>query len=252
MTGPRLRTALVLGGGSDIALATVRSLVPLGLDAVVLAVRDPDTMGPALESIPPSVRVTVVAWDVTDLAAHETLVRSASADLGTVDVVLAAVGVLGHHAGIELAPTEVASMVATNFGALAAALNVVATALLHQGHGTIVVFSSVAGVRPRRSNFVYGASKAGLDAFARGLGDAVSDTPIRVLIVRPGFVHSKMTTGLRPAPFATGPDAVAAAVVSAVVRPRCQVVWVPAILRPLFAVLGVLPASWWRRIAGDR
>ncbi len=86
-------------------------------------------------------------------------------------------------------------------------------ASVQQGHGVIVALSSVAGERPRRSNFVYGSTKAGMDAFYTGLGEALRDVGGRVLVVRPGFVASKMTEGLDPAPLATTPDAVADAVV---------------------------------------
>src|SRR4029450_11965014 len=87
-----------------------------------------------------------------------------------------------------------------------------------QGHGTIVVLSSVAGERARRSNFVYGSTKAGLDAFFQGLGDSLVGTGASVMIVRPGFVHTKMTEGLDPAPLATTPEAVAEAIVRGLER----------------------------------
>ena len=91
--------------------------------------------------------------------------------------------------------------------------------LKQQGHGTIVALSSVAGERARRSNFVYGSSKAGMDAFLQGLGDSLVGTGVRVMVVRPGFVISKMTEGLDPAPLSTTPEAVADAIVSG---PRAQ------------------------------
>ena len=69
-----------------------------------------------------------------------------------------------------------------------------------QGHGVVVALSCVAGERPRRSNFVYGSSKAGMDAFYTGLGEALRRHGGRVLVVRPGFVRSRMTEGLRRAP----------------------------------------------------
>ncbi len=81
--------------------------------------------------------------------------------------------------------------------------------LRSQGQGRIVVLSSVAGVRVRRANFLYGASKAGLDAFTRGLAEATRGSGVRVQVVRPGFVRTKMTVGLRPAPFAASPEDVA-------------------------------------------
>ena len=111
-------------------------------------------------------------WDANEPETHRQLVHDAAATLGTIDVALCAVGMLGHHAGVTMTPSEVDEMIRTNLAGPAAALAAVADHLSAQGHGTIVVLSSVAGVRPRKSNYVYGATKAGLDAFALGLADA--------------------------------------------------------------------------------
>ncbi len=99
----------------------------------------------------------------------------------------------------------------------------------------------------RRSNFVYGASKAGLDGFATGLADALVGSGARVLVVRPGFVISKMTSGMAAAPLSTTPDAVAEAVVTGL-RGSATVVWVPAPLRLLMSVLRHVPRPVFRRL----
>ena len=152
-----------------------------------------------------------------------------------------------------MGPEQVDEMVRTNFAGPAAALAVAADRLVAQGGGTLVVLSSVAGVRPRRSNYVYGSTKSGLDAFARGIADAVHGTGVQVLVVRPGFVRSSMTEGLEPAPFSTDPATVAAGRrPGRCTRGRSGVVWVPPLLGPLFAVLANVPTPLWRRIAGDR
>ena len=91
-------------------------------------------------------------------------------------------------------------MMTVNLTWPAAALSAVAARLQRQGHGRIVVLSSVAGFRIRRSNFVYGSAKAGLDNFATGLGESLRGTGVSVHIVRPGFVHTKMTAGRDKAP----------------------------------------------------
>lgn len=244
-----IRTALVLGGTSDIAQAILRDLAGSGLERVVLAVRDPQ----AVEELAlPGVEVQAVAWDTLDLGAHDALVARACEQLGRLDLVLCAVGLLGHHAGLGMSPEDVDRMVRTNFAGPAAVLAAVGDRLAAQGDGTLVVLSSVAGVRPRRSNFVYGSTKSGLDAFARGLGDALSDRGVRVLVVRPGFVRSRMTEGLDPAPFASTPEAVAESVGRRLRSGRGGVLWVPPVLGPLFSVLANVPAPLWRRIAGDR
>lgn len=242
-----VRTAVVLGGTSDIGRAVIDAVAP---ERVVLASRvvpetEPSLAGGATEC-------SSLAWDALDVDAHGPLFDRAVEQLGTIDLVVCAVGLLGHHAGLSMGPTQVDEMVRTNFAGPAAALAVAADRLVAQGSGTLVVLSSVAGVRPRRSNYVYGSTKSGLDAFARGIADAVHGTGAHVLVVRPGFVRSSMTEGLDPAPFSTDPATVGAAVARAVRRGRSGVVWVPPLLGPLFAVLGNVPAALWRRIAGDR
>lgn len=250
---PHPTTALVLGGGSDIGLAIVRRLGARGLGDVVLAAREPEAVRARLADDPlPSPRVTVVAWDALDPGAHGALLEHATATLGRIDVVICAVGALGHHAGLPLPATDADLLMRTNFSGPAAALLVAGRTLAAAGGGTIVVLSSVAGARARRSNFVYGSAKAGLDAFAQGLGDALAPSGVRVHIVRPGFVTSKMTTGLDPAPFATTPEAVAEAVLGVVTEPRSRIVWVPRVLGPILGVLRAAPSPVWRRVAGDR
>jgi len=135
----------------------------------------------------------------------------------------------------------------TNYvGAVAAGL-ASARRLREQGHGALVALSSVAGVRVRRANFIYGSSKAGMDGFFQGLADSLAGTGVRVLIVRPGFVRTRMTAGMEAAPMATTAEAVAAATVKGLQVGR-SVVWVPAQLRWVFAAFRLLPQAVWRRI----
>jgi len=244
------RTALVLGGNSDIAIATLHKLA---LDGVVLAVRDADAMRGRLAREPlPIPQVSITTWDALDAAAHAPLIADAHAQLGDIGLVLCAVGSLGHGAGIAASPTEAAALIDANFTGPATALTAIAQHLVERGSGMIVIVSSVAGLRARRSNYLYGSAKAGVDAFAQGLGDALADSGVTVHLIRPGFVTSKMTAGLRPAPFATTVDAVADAIVAAVSSPNGRVVHVPRLLGPLFAVMRALPRPIWRRVAGDR
>jgi decaprenylphospho-beta-D-erythro-pentofuranosid-2-ulose 2-reductase len=116
-----------------------------------------------------------------------------------------------------------------------------------QGHGRIVAMSSVAGERVRRSNFVYGSTKAGLDGFYLGLGEALREYGVGVLVVRPGFVRSKMTEGLKPAPLSVGPDDVAGAVVDGV-RNRREIVWVPGPMRAVMSGLRHVPRPLFRKL----
>ena len=158
-----------------------------------------------------------------------------------------AFGQLVDQAELDDDPARAAEVVTVNYtGAVSVGL-AVAAQFRRQGHGRLVVLSSVAGERVRKANFVYGSSKAGLDGFAQGLGDSLAGTGASVLVVRPGFVHSSMTEGMKAAPFATTPAAVADATVKALARGR-HTVWVPGTLRVVFSVFRHLPGALWRRL----
>jgi decaprenylphospho-beta-D-erythro-pentofuranosid-2-ulose 2-reductase len=243
----RVRSVLLLGGRSDIGLAVVTRLVEAGATHVVLAARagvDEDT----LEQIRrPGVEVASLDFDGGDPQSHPVFVDQAFAVLGDVDVELDAFGVLGSNEQFEGDPVYAAESTMTNFGGHVSVGLLVADRLKDQGHGTLVVLSSVAGVRVRKANYVYGAAKAGLDGFATGLSDALHGTGASVLVVRPGFVRSSMTQGMSAAPMAVSPGQVADAVVDAL-RKGSGVVWVPAQLAALFGILRNLPRSVWRRM----
>jgi decaprenylphospho-beta-D-erythro-pentofuranosid-2-ulose 2-reductase len=248
-----VQSALVLGGGSEIAHATMRALVPSGCRTVVLAARRPEQLATnvaELESLG-ATTVDTFAFDAADVASHAPTIDKCFAEHGDIDLAVVAFGVLGHGAGIETTPEVAAESVTTNYvGAVSSGL-AVARKMREQGHGTIVVLSSVAGERARRSNFVYGSSKAGLDAFAQGLGDALVGSGVRVLVVRPGFVHSKMTKGLDPAPFATTPDVVAGVITDALASNK-EIVWAPPVLRWVAMVFRLLPRAVWRKVSANR
>ena len=103
-------------------------------------------------------------------------------------------------------------------------------------------------VRRLKDNFVYGATKAGLDAFGQGLGDSLVGTGVRVVVVRPGFVRTKMTEGMEAAPFSTTPEKVAELIVAGLAKGQ-EVIWAPPILQLPFSVFRLLPRSLWRIVA---
>jgi len=244
-----VESLLVLGGTSEIALATARCLVEQGCRRVILACRDVDggkAAGQVLADLGAE-QVDVVAFDADRPATHGEVIDEAFAD-GDVDLVLMAFGVLGDQEHFDDDPVAAADAVTTNYtGAVSSGL-AVAGHLRAQGHGTLVVLSSVAGERARQTNYVYGSSKAGLDSFAQGLGDSLVGDGVDVMIVRPGFVRSRMTAGMEAQPFATTPDAVALAVQQGLARRR-SVVWVPGVLRWVFMIMRHLPRPVWRRIS---
>ncbi|AVH56940.1 MULTISPECIES: decaprenylphospho-beta-D-erythro-pentofuranosid-2-ulose 2-reductase [Streptomyces] len=241
------QSLLILGGTSEIALATARRLIVRRTRTVWLAGRP----SPALEQAAEQLRgmgadARTVAFDALDPASHEAVLGKVFAE-GDIDMVLLAFGVLGDQARDEKEPVSAVRVAQTNYtGAVSAGL-VCARALQAQGHGSLVVLSSVAGERARRSNFIYGSSKAGLDAFAQGLGDALHGTGVHVMVVRPGFVRTRMTAGLRDVPLATTPEAVATAVETGL-RRRSETVWVPGALRLVMSALRHVPRAVFRRL----
>ena len=244
-----VQSVLVLGGGSDIALATVRRLVGRRARTIVLAARDPGALdGVRTELLDAgATTVEVVAFDADATDTHAALVDDAFDRFGDIDVVLVAFGVLGNQSEAEADAAAALEIARVNYLGTISVTVPVAQRLTQQGHGTIVALSSVAGERARRSNFVYGSSKAGMDAFLQGLGDSLVGTGVHVMVVRPGFVVSKMTEGMDPAPLSTTPDAVADAIVAGLAR-HAETVWVPAPLRYVMTVLRHTPRAIFRKL----
>ncbi|MEU9207538.1 decaprenylphospho-beta-D-erythro-pentofuranosid-2-ulose 2-reductase [Streptomyces sp. NPDC048415] len=241
------QSLLILGGTSEIALATARRLIVRRTRTVWLAGRpSPDLERAAEQLRAMGADARTVAFDALDPGSHETVLGKVFAE-GDIDMVLLAFGVLGDQARDEKEPALAVRVAQTNYtGAVSAGL-VCARALQAQGHGSLVVLSSVAGERARRSNFIYGSSKAGLDAFAQGLGDALHGTGVHVMVVRPGFVRTRMTAGLPQAPLATTAEAVATAVETGL-RRRSETVWVPGALRLVMSALRHAPRPLFRRL----
>jgi decaprenylphospho-beta-D-erythro-pentofuranosid-2-ulose 2-reductase len=247
-----VQSLLVLGGSSDIGAAIAERLVPDGCRTVVLAGRRPEAMEPVAGRLRAAgAAVTITHWDALDIGAHTDAMKAAwDAAAADIDCVVLASGVLGEQSHLEDDPTAAAELAVANYAGPVSTLLHVARRLEEQGHGTIVVLTSVAAERARRSNFVYGSSKAGLDAFAQGLADSLVDAGVRVVVVRPGFVRSSMTEGREAVPLATTPAAVADAVAGAIASGK-ETVWVPGAFRYLMAMLRHLPRPLWRRVSAN-
>jgi NAD(P)-dependent dehydrogenase (short-subunit alcohol dehydrogenase family) len=240
-------TVLVLGGRSEIGLAVAQRLAPGA--TVVLAARRSDDLDTEEKSLyeAGAAQVDRVEFDADDLASHRGVLLDVVRRHGRLDVVVVAFGILGDQRRAELDPDHAVQIVHTDYVAHVSVLTHLAAILRTQGHGTLVVYSSVAGVRVRRANYVYGSAKAGLDGFASGLSDALHGSGVRLLLVRPGFVIGRMTDGMAPAPLSSTPSQVADATVAALRAGRREV-WVPWPLRPVFAVLEHAPRALWRRM----
>ncbi len=247
----RPQSVVVLGGSSDIAAEIVALLMAERGRSVVLAGRDGPGLAQAASRLRDSIaRVETVRFDAAQTDDVEKTVLGCFDAAGeAVDLVIVAVGELGHQEVDEADPARIVRMQTVNLTWPAAAMAAAAVRLERQGHGRIVVLSSVAGYRVRRSNFVYGSAKAGLDGFARGLGESLRGTGVSVHVVRAGFVRTKMTAGRPEAPFAVGPGRVAADVVRGL-RSDKGVIWSPGVLQWVFPTLRLLPQVLWRRLPG--
>ena len=242
------QSILLLGGTSDIGLAIVRRLLSPAAARVVLACRDTASGQRHAEGLrTASLAVDVVALEAADPASHAELMADAAALCGDIDVIVLAVGLLGSGDETTTDPVAAAEVAQVNFTGSVSLMVAATNVLRTQGHGSLIVLSSVAGERVRAANPVYGGTKAGLDGVAQGLGDRFASDGVHVLVVRPGFVHGSMTAGMDPAPFATTPDAVADATVEGLRRGR-RTVWAPGTLRYVFSALRHVPAPIWRRL----
>jgi short-subunit dehydrogenase len=240
-------TVLILGGRSEIGTELAVRLAPGA--SVVLAARNPDRLGEQTEAIRAAgaAAVSTRAFDADDLESHGPLVDSIIAEHGPIDIAVLAFGTLGDQGRAETDAAHAVAVVHTDYVAQVSLLTHLAAAMRQADRGALVVFSSVAGVRVRRANYIYGSAKAGLDGFASGLADALHGTGVRLLIVRPGFVIGRMTDGMPPAPLSSTPSQVAAATARALAKRR-RSVWIPWTLRPLFFCMRLLPQFVWRRM----
>ncbi len=241
------RVVVIFGGRSEIGAELAIRLARAA--TVVLAARGADRLDEQVAAVRAAGarEARTVEFDADDLDSHGPLVDRLVTEFGPIDTAVLAFGILGEQARAEADPAHAVAIVHTDYVAQVSLLTVLANAMRAAGHGTLVAFSSVAGVRVRRANYVYGSAKAGLDGFASGLADALHGSGVRLLIVRPGFVIGRMTAGMDPAPLSSTPAQVADATVRALTRGR-RTVWVPWALRPLFFGMKLLPQGIWRRM----
>jgi decaprenylphospho-beta-D-erythro-pentofuranosid-2-ulose 2-reductase len=243
------RRVIVAGGSSEIALAIVRALQGTAPREVALLGRSSDALERAAEGLraPGTPRAIALELDAERIEDHGRVVDEAVGRLGGVDLAIVAIGLLGERGGMPADIGQAAEVLRVNLVGAGSLMLELARALRDGGGGTLVVLSSVAAERPRRSNVVYGASKAGLDALAQGLADALKEEGVHVLVVRPGFVRTRMTRGLKPAPLSTDAQSVAEVVLKALDR-GAGTVWAPARLRWLMLLVRMLPRRVFRRL----
>lgn len=238
---------VIFGGRSEIGLELAIRLAPG--NTVVLAARRADQLADQTAAVTAAgaTAVRVREFDADQVAAHAAIVADIEAEHGPIGTAVLAFGVLGDQARAETDAAHAVAVVHTDYVAQVSLLTVLAQRMRAVGHGRLVVFSSIAGARARRANYVYGSAKAGLDGFACGLADALHGTDVQLLIVRPGFVIGRMTDGMDPAPMSSTPAQVADATVRALRRGK-RAVWVPWGIRPLIFATRFVPQAIWRKM----
>jgi len=245
------QSVVVLGGSSDIARALTKRLCAARAHTVVLCGRNQkllDESANEAKDYGASTTGTVI-FDAEDVTNAERVVAEAFEKIGShVDLVVIAVGLLGDQFAQENDASAAAKVATVNFAWPVAALAEVRRRLVDQGHGRILVMSSVAAIRIRRHAYLYGGAKAGLDRLCDGLADSLDGTGVTLQLLRPGVVRTRMTKGQAPIPFTTGPEEVADYVMKGLAT-NDRVIWSPPIMRYAFAMLRHLPKPLWRMVA---
>lgn len=235
-----LRVA-VFGATSAIAMATQRALLSAGSRQFFLVARNAER----LETVAADLRargatVFTAASDLDDTGAHPELIAQADAVTGGIDMALLAHGVLGEQATFAANYPATEAAFRTNLLSPVSLLTLLGNVFEKQGSGVLAVISSVAGDRGRQSNYVYGATKAGLSAFLSGMRNRLDRKGVHVLTIKPGFVATPMTAGMKLGPLVATPEKIADGIVAAV-RARRDVVYLPWFWRPILFMIRSVP-----------
>jgi decaprenylphospho-beta-D-erythro-pentofuranosid-2-ulose 2-reductase len=244
------QNVVVLGGSSDIARAITKKLCAARAHTIILAGRNQELLDEAArEALDYGASKTdTVIFDAEDVSSASVAVARAFDKAGDhVDLVIMAVGLLGNQLRDQSDVAAATRMMNVNFMWPVAALTEVRNRLVAQSSGRILVLSSVGAVRVRGSAYLYGGAKAGLDRLCQGMADSLIGTGVRLQVVRPGVVRSKMTEGLSEVPFTTGVNEVAQNVIKGLASGD-RVIWSPPMLKYVFAILRHLPAPVWRKV----
>ena len=243
-----MRAAFV-GATRGMGRALARLMAERG-DGLFLLGRDPSELERSardLEARGAGGPVGTAVLDLGEPAGFAEALDAADRALGGFDALVVTGGQLDRQEVLARDPGRLERLLHVNFTGSVVLCQMAAERLAARGGGTLCVFSSVAGDRARRSNYLYGASKAGLSAFLDGLGHAYADRGVRVVCVKPGFVKTAMTEGLPVPPFSGEPEPVARAVLRAMDAGR-PVVYAPAIWRLVMLAVRAMPRALMRRV----
>jgi decaprenylphospho-beta-D-erythro-pentofuranosid-2-ulose 2-reductase len=246
---------LLLGGTSEIGLAICERYLQNAHARIVLAdLPDHPRKDDAVAQMKAAGAKSVewIDFDGIDTASHPKVIDAAFAG-GDVDVAIVAFGLLGNAEELWQNQAKAVQIAQINYTAAVSVGVLLGEKLRDQGFGQIIAMSSVAGERIRRSNFVYGSTKAGLDGFYLGLGEALRPSGVRVLVIRPGQVRTTTTlehwksTGAKEAPFTVDKEFVANLAVTSAAKGK-ELVWAPGPVRYLMTVLRHIPRPIFRKL----
>jgi len=243
-----MKVAMV-GATRGLGRALARRLAERG-DALFLLGRDEAELGLSARDLeargaPPP--VGQARLDLGEPAGFAAALDAADHGLSRLDALVVTGGLFARQDELAADPARLSALLQANFTGTVLLCQQAAERLAARGGGLVCAFGSVAGDRARRSNYLYGASKAGLAAFLDGLDLAYRERGVRALCVKPGFVRTAMTTGLPVPPFAGEPDAVARRVLAAIDAGRHEV-YAPGVWRLVTLLIRALPRAVLRRV----
>lgn len=246
---PSQQRILILGASSAIAESTARLFAARGVRLFLVARSEQKLAAIAHDlKVRGASSVDTAVADLDDTAAHPALLEQAVSALGGLDVAIVAYGILGEQSRAESDFAHAAQILHTNLTSPVSLLTWLGNYCAQHHHGTLAVFSSVAGDRGRKSNYVYGASKAGLTAFLGGLRNRIDREGVNVLTIKPGPVKTPMTQGMKGYDKFADPNKVAQSVVAAI-DARKDVLYVPTIpWLPVMFVIRHIPESIFKKL----
>ena len=244
-----MQKILIIGATSAIAEATARLYASRG-DTVYLMARNEERLAVMSNdlAIRGAQKVITTAFDILEHEQHKSLLESAAETMGGIDVILVAHGILPDQAACEKDPERMRDAFEVNALGTLSLLTLIANRLEAQGSGTLAVIGSVAGDRGRKSNYVYGASKAALHTFLQGLRNRLAGKGINVITIKPGFVDTPMTAAFEKGPLWAAPETIAAGIVKAIERRR-DVVYLPCFWRLIMLVVRTIPERLFKRLS---
>jgi decaprenylphospho-beta-D-erythro-pentofuranosid-2-ulose 2-reductase len=238
------KTIAIFGATSDLAAHVARRYAEAG-SCLVLVGRSDQRLGAMADdlAVRGATEVAVQTADFADFAALPAVAAAAWQRFGGLDLALIAYGSLPDQSACERDQETAAAALAINFTSPVLLISELARNFRVQGRGTIAAISSVAGDRGRKSNYIYGSAKGGLQRYLEGLRHSLHASGVTILDIRPGLIATKMTAHLSGDGLLWAkPDVVAADIVKAVSR-QSAVLYTPWFWRLILAIIRALPRA---------